>query len=112
MCCLRSRSGPRRVHVLGVTPHPVGEWVAPSTRTPTLAATYMQNSPRTAAGFRSNFAPSDAGTRGTGRNGRGRRVTGGTVGWPFVHVTADERGRAGRGGDARGAGGSVCKIAG
>jgi hypothetical protein len=60
-----------------------------------------QNSPRTAVGFRSNFAPSDAGTCGAGRNGRGRRVTGGTVGWPFVHVTADEWGRAGRRGRAR-----------
>jgi hypothetical protein len=39
-------------------------------------------------------------------------VTGGTVGWPFMHVTADERGRLGVGGHLRGDGGAACKTAG
>jgi len=60
----------------------------------------------------STFPPPDAKPRGTGRNGRGRRVTAEAADRPFVHVTADERGRVGMGRDARGDGGSVCKIAG
>jgi hypothetical protein len=34
-------------------------------------------------GFPSAFPPPDARPRETGRYGRGRRVTGGTVGWPL-----------------------------
>ncbi len=63
-------------------------------------------------GFPSTFPPPDAWLRGTGRNGRGRRVTTEAVDRPLVHATADERGRVGLGRDEREDGGSVCKTAG
>ncbi len=63
-------------------------------------------------GFPSTFPPPDAKPRGTGRNGRGRRVTADAVGWPFVHVTSDDRDRVGMGRDRWGAEFAVCKIAG
>jgi hypothetical protein len=63
-------------------------------------------------GFRSTFAPPDARPRGTGRNGRGRRVTAEAVDRLFMHVTTVVRDQAGRAGDPRGAGAATCKIAG
>jgi hypothetical protein len=42
----------------------------------------------------------------------GRPGTAQAIDRPFVHVTGDDRGQAGMGGDPRGAGGATCKIAG
>jgi hypothetical protein len=46
-------------------------------------------------GFPSDFPPPDAGPRGSGRYGQGRRVTAEAVDRPFVHVTSDDRGQVG-----------------
>jgi hypothetical protein len=62
-------------------------------------------------GFPSDFPPPDAGPRGTGRNGQGRRVTAEAVGRPFMHVTSDDRDLVGMAGDPPGDSGA-CKIAG
>src|SRR5262245_8046087 len=51
------------------------------------------------AGFRSDFAPPDAGPRGTGRSGRGRKMTARTVGQA---VRARHERRSGPRGDERG----------
>jgi len=63
-------------------------------------------------GFPSDFPPPDARSRGTGGNGRGRRVTAEAAGTPFVHVTDDDRDQIGTGRDQRENDGAVCKIAG
>ena len=63
-------------------------------------------------GFRSTFAPPDARPRGTGRNGRGRRVTAEAVDRLFVHVAAIIRDQAGMAGDPPGDAAATCKIAG
>ena len=65
-----------------------------------------------AAGIPSDFPPPDAGPRGTGRNGQGRRVTAEAVGRPLVQVTSDDRDQLGMERDPRGDGGATCKIAG
>jgi hypothetical protein len=78
---------------------------------PTLAATQGAD-PSRAGRFPSTFPPPDAKPRGTERNGRGRRVTAGAVGGPFVLVTADRRGRIGMGRDPPGDRPSHCEIAG
>jgi hypothetical protein len=72
----------------------------------------VRDSRRTAAGFRSTFAPPAAKPRGTGRNGRGHRVTAEAADRPFVLVTGDDRGQVGTGRDSRGTGSPTCKIAG
>jgi hypothetical protein len=64
------------------------------------------------AGFRSTFPPPDALPGGTGRNGRGRRMTVGAFADAFVHVTTYNWGQAGITGDPRGAAPAACKIAG
>src|SRR5829696_9650176 len=60
-------------------------------------------------GFPSDFPPLDARSRGTGRNGRGRRVTTEAVDRLFMHVTAVVRDQAGMAGDFRGAGAATVK---
>jgi hypothetical protein len=70
------------------------------------------NSGRHQPGLPSTFPPPDARPRGTGRNGRGRRVSAGAVGRPFVHVTGAYRGQVGMGRDPRCKRRATCKIAG
>ena len=79
---------------------------------PKACVSLSTRSVRWRRGFPSDFPPPDAGPRGTGRNGRGRRVTAEAVGRPFVHVTSDDRDQVGMGRDPRGDGGATCKIAG
>jgi len=80
-------------------------------RTPTLPPIGAELG-RATATIPSTLPPPDAGTRGTGRNGRGRQVTVEALDGPFVHVTGGYRGQVGMGGDPRGGGGATCKIAG
>jgi hypothetical protein len=57
----------------------------------------MELSGQIAAGIPSTFPPLDAGQRGTGRKGQGRRVTAEAVYRAFVHVRSDDRDQVGDG---------------
>jgi hypothetical protein len=72
----------------------------------------VSNSGQMAAGIPSDFPPPDARPLGTGRNGRGPRVTAEAAGRSFVHVTSDVREQVGMGGDPAVTGAATCKIAG
>jgi hypothetical protein len=66
------------------------------------------NSGQMAAGIPSDFPPPDARPLGTGRNGRGPRVTAEAAGRSFVHVTSAVREQVG---DGRGpAGNRRCDL--
>jgi hypothetical protein len=66
----------------------------------------------TRPGFPSYFPPADAGPRGAGRYGWGRRGTAGAIHGPFAHVISDGWQQVGMERDSPGDGAATCKIAG